>query len=77
MCLRNGRTAAADIIVMELTDVSTWTVIPEGTLNEKGDLIDPDNKTVLLHGRDTILNKRLEGKEFEDQFSIPVSPIFF
>ncbi len=67
MCLRNGRTAAADIIVMELTDVSTWAVIPEGTLNEKGDLIDPENKTVLLHGRDTILNKRLEGKDFEDQ----------
>lgn len=69
MCLRNGRTAAADIILMELTDVSTWAVIPEGTLNEKGDLIDPDtaNKTVLLHGRDTILNKQLEGKDFEDQ----------
>jgi len=67
MCLRNGRTAATDIILMELTDASSWTVIPEGTLNEKGDLIDPENKTVLLHGRDTILNKRLEGKDFEDQ----------
>ena len=67
MCLRNGRTAAADIILMELTDASTWAVIPEGTLNEKGDLIDPENKAVLLHGRDTILNKQLEGKDFEDQ----------
>ena len=67
MCLRNGRTAAADIILMELTDANTWAVIPEGTLNEKGDLIDPDNKAVLLHGRDTILNKRMEGKDFEDQ----------
>ena len=38
------------------------------TLNEKGDLIDPDNnKTVLLHGRDTILNKKMEGEDFEDQ----------
>ena len=67
MFLRNGRTAAADVILMELTDVSTWEVIPEGTLNEKGDLIDPDSKTILLHGRDTILNKKLEGRDFEDQ----------
>ena len=67
MCLRNGRTASADIILMELTDVSTWAVVPEGTLDEKGDLIDPDNKAVLLHGRDTILNKKMEGEEYEDQ----------
>lgn len=66
MFLRNGRTAAADIILMELTDASKWAVIPEGTLNEKGDLVDPESDEVIIHGRDTILNKKLEGEVFDD-----------
>ena len=44
-----------------------WVTVPEGTLNEDGDLIDRDTKAVLIHGSDTIIDKDMEGTEFRDE----------
>ena len=67
MLLRNGRTSQADLMLLELADISKWEVIPEGQLNEDGDLVDRESDKVLLHGRDTILDKSMSETEFEDR----------
>ena len=67
MLLRNGRDAGADAILLELFESHKWVTVPEGTLNEDGDLIDRDTKAVLIHGSDTIIDKDMEGTEFRDE----------
>lgn len=67
MLLRNGRDAKADVILLELYDSSYWEVFPEGRINENGDLIDRDTEAVLLHTRDTIINKDLDEKVYDDK----------
>lgn len=67
MMLRNGRTSQADMMLLELADMSTWEVIPEGQLDENGDLLDRESNNILLHGRDTILDKGMGETEFEDK----------
>ncbi len=67
MLLRNGRDAGADAILLELFESHKWVTVPEGTLNEEGDLIDRDTKAVLIHGSDTIIDKDMEGTEFRDE----------
>ena len=67
MVLRNGRDAKADVILMELCDPSVWEIFHERTCNDKGDLIDPESKEILVHTRDTILNKNMNGLVFEDE----------
>ena len=66
MLLRNKRDATADLLLLELFPSTLWTAIPEGKLNEKGDLIDRDTQKVLLHGTDTILDKDMTETEFTD-----------
>lgn len=66
MLLRNGRDASADAILLELFEPHKWVTVPEGALNEAGDLIDRDTKEVLIHGSDTIINKDMESTEFRD-----------
>ena len=66
MLLRNGRDASADAILLELFEPHKWVTVPEGALNEAGDLIDRDTKDVLIHGSDTIINKDMESTEFRD-----------
>jgi hypothetical protein len=55
------------MMLLELADMSTWEVIPEGQLDENGDLLDRESSNVLLHGRDTILDKGMGETEFEDK----------
>ncbi len=67
MLLRNGRDAKADVILLELYDSSKWDVNPEGEIKDNGDLIDRDTEKVLLNTRDTILNKKMDERDFEDR----------
>lgn len=68
MCLRNGRDANADIILMELFDVIDWNIFPiENCINEKGDLIDRDTQKVLMHTHDILVSKDLTETHFEDE----------
>lgn len=67
MLLRNGRDATADAILLELFEPEKWVTIPEGELNEDGDLIDRDTQDVLVHGSDTIMTKNMDKKEFFDE----------
>ena len=41
MLLRQGRTAKADVMLLELTEPDKWEVLPITKLNEDGDLLDP------------------------------------
>lgn len=66
MLLRNKRDATADLMLLELFPSTLCKAIPEGKLNEKGDLIDRDTQKVLLHGTDTILDKDMTETEFTD-----------
>ena len=66
MLLRNKRDATADLMLLELFPSTLCKAIPEGKLNEKGDLVDRDTQKVLLHGKDTILGKDMTETEFTD-----------
>ncbi len=66
MCLRNARNASADVMLLELTDPSEWLTIPEGKLNENGDLLDRDTQELLLHGSDVIIDKKNRKTSFVD-----------
>lgn len=52
MMLGDRRDAYANLILMELFPVDMCTFLPEGELNDKGDLIDRDTNKVLMHGTD-------------------------
>ena len=66
MLLRNKRDATADLMLLELFPSTLCKAIPEGKLNENGDLIDRDTQKILLHGKDTILDKDMTETEFTD-----------
>lgn len=66
LLLRNGRTAHADAMLMELADMKYWKTFAEGNLNEDGDLIDRDTEEELVHGKDILIDQNLEEKEFVD-----------
>lgn len=66
MLLRNKRDATADLMLLELFPSTLCKAIPEGKLNENGDLIDRDTQKILLHGTDTILGKDMTETEFTD-----------
>lgn len=67
MCLRNRRDARADVILMELFEPKKWDIYPvEGCINKDGDLIDRDTEAVLMHAKDTIVNKDMQESEFVD-----------
>lgn len=65
--LRNGRDEKADIMLLELSEPSKWETFPEGRLNKDGDLLDRESGCVLLHGRDTIIDKNMTKTNFEDK----------
>lgn len=67
MLLTNGRTARSDAMLLELADMKYWKTIPEGKLNEDGDLLDRDTGKVIAHGTDTLIDRNLQGKEFIDK----------
>lgn len=68
MCLRNGRDARADAILMELFEPEKWDIYPrENCINEDGDLIDRDTESVLMHAKDKIINKNMEEHDFIDE----------
>lgn len=67
MLLRNGRDAKADVMLLQLGDVSTWKTDPIGELNEKGDLVDRDTQAILVHGKDIIIDKNMKEKEVIDE----------
>lgn len=66
MLLVNGRTARADAMLLELADKKYWQTIPEGELNDDGDLLDRDTGRIIAHGTDTLVDKNLKGKDFVD-----------
>ena len=67
MLLANGRNAKADLMLMELDDMSTWFALPDGELNENGDLYDLGTDNLLLHGSDIIYNKDMDGRDYTDR----------
>lgn len=68
MCLRNGRDARADAILMELFEPEKWNILPRvDCINDDGDLIDRDTQAVLMHAKDTIINKDMQEHNFIDE----------
>lgn len=68
MCLRNGRDARADAILMELFEPEKWNIFPRvDCINDDGDLIDRDTQAVLMHAKDTIINKDMQEHDFIDE----------
>lgn len=67
MCLRNGRDARADAILLELFELEKWRIFPiKDCINEDGDLIDRDTKEILMHATDIIINKNMKESYFVD-----------
>jgi cell fate (sporulation/competence/biofilm development) regulator YlbF (YheA/YmcA/DUF963 family) len=66
MLLRNGRNVKADLILLELYPKENWNIIPEGELNEFGQLCDRESDAVLLNGKDTILDANMKETKFMD-----------
>ena len=66
ICLRNGRDAYADIILLELFEQTKWLINPLNNVNDEGALIDRDTKEVLVYVKDTIIDKNLQEEEFID-----------
>ena len=66
MLLANGRNDKADLMLMELDEMSTWFALPDGELNENGDLYDLGTDNLLLHGSDIIYNKNMDGRDYTD-----------
>lgn len=66
ICLRNGRDAYTDIILLELFEQTKWLINPLDNVNDEGVLIDRDTKEVLLYAKDTIIDENLQEEEFID-----------
>lgn len=67
ICLRNGRDIHADMILLELFEQEKWIIKPLNNINTDGDLIDRDSEEVLVHAKDTIIDKNLQKQEFIDK----------
>ena len=67
MCLRNGRDARADAILMELFEPEKWDIFPIVDIDENGYLIDRDTKKPLINAKDTLFSKDMNEKEFVDE----------
>lgn len=67
MCLRNGRDARADAILMELFEPEKWDIFPIVDIDENGYLIDHDTKKPLINAKDTLISKDMNEKEFVDE----------
>jgi len=67
MCLRNGRDARADIILLELFEPDKWDIYPIQNFNDDGALIDRDTRAVLTHAKDTIVSKNMKKREVTDK----------
>lgn len=67
MCLRNGRDARADAILMELFEPEKWDIFPIVDIDENGYLIDRDTKKPLINAKDTLISKDMNEKEFVDE----------
>lgn len=67
ICLRNGRDTHADMILLELFEQEKWIIKPLNNINTDGDLIDRDSEEVLVHAKDTIIDKNLQKQEFIDK----------
>lgn len=66
MCVRNGKDAKSDVILLELFEPENWIISSIGKPNENGDLMDKDTGDILLHVKDQIINMNLEEHEFID-----------
>lgn len=67
MCLRNGRDAKVDAILMELFEPEKWDIFPIVDIDENGYLIDRDTKKPLINAKDTLISKDMNEKEFVDE----------
>ena len=67
ICLRNGRDASADMILLQLFEQNKWVIEPLDNINEDGDLIDRDTEEILVHTKDVIIDESLHEKEFIDK----------
>ena len=67
ICLRNGRDARADMILLELFEQDKWVIEPLDNINDDGDLIDRDTNEVLVHAKDIIIDENLQEQEFIDK----------
>jgi len=67
MCLRNGRDARADAILLELFEPEKWDIIPIVDIDEDGYLIDRDTRKPLINAKDTLINKNMNEKVFVDE----------
>lgn len=69
MCLRNGRDARADAILLELFEPEKWKIYPYpfAEFDKDGYLIDRDTKKPLINAKDTLISKDMNEKEFFDE----------
>ena len=67
MCLRNGRDAQADVILLELFEPDKWVIQSLDGIDENGDLLDRDTGVVLAHTTDTLMDKKMKKKKFVDK----------
>lgn len=69
MRLYNGRDAdsARMEILLELFTPDKWVIHPIADIDEKGALRDRDTNEVLIHTKDTIIDKNLNEEEFSDK----------
>lgn len=67
ICLRNGRNAKSDIILLELFDQSKWVVEPIRNIDEDRNLIDRDTGDFLIPTKDVIIDENLKRTEVLDE----------
>ena len=67
ICLRNGRSPHSDVILLELFPQDRWKISFLKNINKDGDLVDRDTKEILVHAKDTIIDKNLKGYVFIDE----------
>ena len=67
MLLRDGRTAEANAMLLQLAPMDTWETISEPRINEEGDLLDRDSGKMLLHGTDIIRMKNMTEQEYREE----------
>lgn len=67
MLLRSGRDASADVMLLELKDISQWQICAADNIDEDGNLIDRDTKKPLMNIKDTLVDKDLTEEEVFDE----------
>ena len=72
MLLRNGRDASADLILLQLDDPSNWEYDTEANFRADGALLDRDTidrkePTVLIHAKDTLMDKDMQTHDVMDE----------